>query len=168
MLLTSNVVDVEHAHAEETDGAAGQEGVEVGEVVGADIVGSAHGHKTEEDEDEEVAPAAIAVGAGAEGVAHGSGHGAGSEQEEQEGLQGQEGAEGGPDHARSAQGTADGDAADEALHLGDGHGAVLQGVVDALAVVVVGALEGVAQLVGEVGEDLQQDSGGDEQGHGEG
>lgn len=162
----ADVVHVEHGHAEQSDGA-GRHQQPRGEGVADDEVAAHHRHEAEEEEHEEVAESAVAVGVFAEGVAHGRPDGAGSQQQQHDGLPADLPAIRKADHqqtAYAAEGRCDSNGDAELAH---GEAAHLQTVTGTVAAVAVEAAEEVAQLVGEVRQDLEAD-GGEQREHDDG
>ena len=122
-----------------------------------DEIAAADRDDAEKEEDEDITQTPVAVGILAQGIVHGGPDGSPAEGDENQRQGREKGAEGAVYHQQAEDAAEARYHGDQALHLRDGHLAVLDGIMDALALVRIHAVQGIAQLVGEIGQDLEAD-----------
>ena len=120
-------------------------------------IGTQDGDQAEKQENEDIAEAPVSIRIAAEGVFHRPADGRETQQDQAKPVHAENPAETDLDHGQTEDDAQHDEQADEPFHVLNGHPAAVQPVLRTLAVRRVRAMQHVAQLVAEVGQNLEAD-----------
>ena len=162
-LHVPDIVDIQYAHAEQPDGRGRQEKGPGRHGVAGHEVGAEDGDQAEEDKDRDVAESPVTVGVPAEGVFHGPADRGGAEHHQADAVHREKGAETDFDHRQAETDAEHDEKGDQAFYLGHRQLARVQAVARSLPVGGVRPVQHVAQVVADVGQNLEAGGGQDKE-----
>ncbi len=153
----AHVVDVEHGGSQQATGGRGQQQIPL-QGLGKEVVGAEHPQQAEEEEHRDIAKAAITVRSLAHRVGHRSDDGRPAQHHERQDLQPRL-PEGAAQQQQAARHRRQRGQCHRHAHLLAGDEAGYHGPLGTDPLAIVGTGDRIAVVVGQIGEDLQQDGG---------